>query len=329
MLNKIDVGIIGTGSFLPERIITNKEMESIVDTTDEWIRTRTGIEERRVADSDQAASDLGVEAARKALASAGVSADDIDLIIVATLTPDYTFPSTACVVQERLGAGKAAAFDLSAACSGFIYGVATGAQFIASGLYRYVLVIGSETITKILNWEDRATCVLFGDGAGACVLSAVDQGKGFKSFVLGSDGGGGHLLSQPASGSKYPISIDAINNRHNTLHMSGNEVFKFAVRTIGQASLEALDKAGMTIDDIDYFIPHQANIRIIEPAMERMGIPANKAFLNLHKYGNMSSASIPVALDEAIKQGVLQPGMTILLVGFGAGLTWGATVITL
>jgi len=328
-LNNINAGIIGTGSYLPQKIMTNKDLEKIVDTSDEWIRTRTGIEERRVVDSNIAASDLGVEAATKAIEDAGILAEDIELIIVATLTPDYTFPSTACVIQHKIGATKAAAFDLSAACSGFIYGVATGAQFIKSGLYKYVLVIGTETITKILDWEDRSTCVLFGDGAGAAVLGPVEAARGFKSFLLGSDGSGGDLLNQPSSGSKFPITIDSIANKDNTLKMSGSEVFKFAVRIMDQASQQAIDMAGLTIEDIDFFIPHQANVRIIEPAMKRLGLGMDKVYLNLNKYGNMSSASIPVALDEAIKSGSVKKGDTVLLVGFGAGLTWGSTVITI
>ncbi|OEH85776.1 3-oxoacyl-ACP synthase [Desulfuribacillus stibiiarsenatis] len=322
-----NVGIIGTGSFLPAKTITNKDLETLVDTTDEWIRSRTGIEERRMVEESVAASDLGVEAAKKALEDANISAEEIDLIIVATLTPDYTFPSTACIVQEKLGAKKAAAFDLSAACSGFIYGLATGAQFIATGLYKYVLVIGSETISKILNWEDRGTCVLFGDGAGACVLGPVEDGKGFQSFVLGSDGSGAELLSQPSSGSKLPITSETIANKENTLKMVGSEVFKFAVRVMGQVSEEAVEKAGLNKEDIDFFVPHQANIRIIEPAMKRLGLGMDKAYINLHKYGNMSSASIPVALDEALQSGSIKKGDNVLLVGFGAGLTWGATVV--
>lgn len=329
LLNSIQVGILGTGSYLPEKVMTNKDLEKIVDTTDEWIRSRTGIEERRMADSCIAASDLGIEAAKKALEKANVSAEDVDLIIVATLTPDYTFPSTACIVQKAIGANKAAAFDLSAACSGFIYGVATGAQFIASGLYKYVLVIGTETITKILDWEDRGTCVLFGDGAGACVLGPVPHGEGFKSFVLGSDGSGASLLSQPSSGSKVPITVETIAAKENTLRMVGSEVFKFAVRVMGQVSEEAVEKAGLNKDEIDFFVPHQANIRIIEPAMKRLGLGMDKVYINLNKYGNMSSASVPVALDEAIQSGAIKKGDTVLLVGFGAGLTWGATVVTM
>ena len=328
-MNDINAGIIGTGSYLPEKILTNKDLEKIVDTSDEWIRSRTGIEERRIVDSNTSASDLGVEAATKAIEDAGILAEDIDLIIVATLTPDYTFPSTACVIQHKLGATKAAAFDLSAACSGFIYGIATGAQFIKSGLYKYVLVIGTETITKILDWEDRSTCVLFGDGAGAAVLGPVEATKGFKSFILGSDGSGGDLLNQPSSGSKFPITIDSIANKDNTLKMSGSEVFKFAVRIMDQASQQAIDMAELSIEDIDFFVPHQANVRIIEPAMKRLGLGMDKVYLNLNKYGNMSSASIPVALDEAIKSGAVKKGDTVLLVGFGAGLTWGSTVITI
>ncbi|OEF98557.1 beta-ketoacyl-ACP synthase III [Desulfuribacillus alkaliarsenatis] len=328
-MNNINVGILGTGSYLPEKIVTNKDLEQQIDTTDEWIRSRTGIEERRIAKACESTSDLGIIAAKKALEDANVDAKEIDLIIVATLTPDYTFPSTACIIQHQLGAKKAAAYDLSAACSGFIYGVASGAQFIESGLYKYVLVIGAETITKILDWEDRSTCVLFGDGAGACVLGPVNDERGFKSFVLGSDGSGGALLSQPSSGSKQPITPETIAAKANTLKMVGSEVFKFAVRVMGNVSEEAVEKSGLRKEDIDFFVPHQANIRIIEPAMKRLGLGMDKVYINLNKYGNMSSASIPVALDEAIRFGQIKKGDTVILVGFGAGLTWGATVVTM
>lgn len=328
-MNKIQVGMIGTGSYLPEKVLTNQDLEKIVDTSDEWIHTRTGIRERRIAQPDTAASDLGLRAAQAALENAGISADQLDLIIVATLTPDYTFPSTACVIQERLQAKKAAAFDLSAACSGFVYGVATGAQFIASGMYRYVLVIGAEVLSKILNWEDRSTCVLFGDGAGACVLAPVDEGRGFHSFVLGADGKGEQLLYQPSSGSRMPITEQTIADKLHTLQMSGNEVFKFAVRMVAKSAKQAIEQAGLSVEDIDYFIPHQANIRIIEPAVERLGLSMDKVYVNLDQYGNMSSASIPVALDEAIRSGAVRQGSRILMVGFGAGLTWAAAVITL
>lgn len=321
------VGIIGTGSYLPEKVLTNKDLENMVDTTDEWIVSRTGIRERRIAAEDQASSDLAVEASRKALEAAGMTADQLDLIIVATVTPDMMFPATACLLQDRLGAKKAAAFDLSAACSGFLYGIATASQFIQSGMYRYALVVGVDCLSKITNWEDRNTCVLFGDGAGAVVLGPVEEGSGFLSFELGADGSGGDLLKQPAGGSRLPASRDTVDGRLHTISMAGREVFKFAVRVMGNAAEEALAKAGMTKEDIDFLVPHQANTRIIDAAVKRFGLSEEKVIINLDRFGNMSSASIPVALDEALHQGRIKKGNTLVLVGFGGGLTWGAAVL--
>jgi len=321
------VGIIGTGSYLPEKVLTNKDLENMVDTTDEWIVSRTGIRERRIAAEDQASSDLAVEASRKALEAAGVTADQLDLIIVATVTPDMMFPATACLLQDRLGAKKAAAFDLSAACSGFLYGIATASQFIQSGMYRYALVVGVDCLSKITNWEDRNTCVLFGDGAGAVVLGPVEEGSGLLSFELGADGSGGDLLKQPAGGSRLPASRDTVDGRLHTISMAGREVFKFAVRVMGNAAEEALAKAGMTKEDIDFLVPHQANTRIIDAAVKRFGLSEEKVIINLDRFGNMSSASIPVALDEALHQGRIKKGNTLVLVGFGGGLTWGAAVL--
>jgi 3-oxoacyl-[acyl-carrier-protein] synthase III len=321
------VGIIGTGSYLPEKVLTNKDLENMVDTTDKWIVSRTGIRERRIAAEDQASSDLAVEASRKALEAAGVTADQLDLIIVATVTPDMMFPATACLLQDRLGAKKAAAFDLSAACSGFLYGIATASQFIQSGMYRYALVVGVDCLSKITNWEDRNTCVLFGDGAGAVVLGPVEEGSGFLSFELGADGSGGDLLKQPAGGSRLPASRDTVDGRLHTISMAGREVFKFAVRVMGNAAEEALAKAGMTKEDIDFLVPHQANTRIIDAAVKRFGLSEEKVIINLDRFGNMSSASIPVALDEALHQGRIKKGNTLVLVGFGGGLTWGAAVL--
>lgn len=321
------VGIIGTGSYLPEKVLTNKDLENMVDTTDKWIVSRTGIRERRIAAEDQASSDLAVEASRKALEAAGMTADQLDLIIVATVTPDMMFPATACLLQDRLGAKKAAAFDLSAACSGFLYGIATASQFIQSGMYRYALVVGVDCLSKITNWEDRNTCVLFGDGAGAVVLGPVEEGSGFLSFELGADGSGGDLLKQPAGGSRLPASRDTVDGRLHTISMAGREVFKFAVRVMGNAAEEALAKAGMTKEDIDFLVPHQANTRIIDAAVKRFGLSEEKVIINLDRFGNMSSASIPVALDEALHQGRIKKGNTLVLVGFGGGLTWGAAVL--
>ncbi|NLK71774.1 MAG: ketoacyl-ACP synthase III [Clostridiales bacterium] len=321
------IGIVGIGSYVPDRIVTNYDLEKIMDTSNDWILERTGIERRRVADKDTASSDLGVKAAEAALADAGLSAEDIDLIITATLSPDMIFPSTACVIQEKIGAVNAAAFDLSAACTGFIYAITTAKAFIASGDAKKVLVIGTEAISKILNWEDRKTAVLFGDGAGAVVLAETEEGKGIITSVLGSDGTGNQLLYIPAGGTRMPASYETVDRKGHTIVMDGSEVFKFASRKMVEVSEEAVNKSGLTLQDIDCFLPHQANLRIIKNAAKRMGIPLEKVYINLHEYGNMSAASIPVALDEAVKNGHIKKGDIILMVGFGAGLTWGATVL--
>jgi 3-oxoacyl-[acyl-carrier-protein] synthase III len=318
------VGISGLGSCLPDKILSNADLEKIVDTNDEWIETRTGIRERRIVDEDTALSDICVVAAQRALEDAGVHAEDIDLILVATITPDFVFPSTACILQDKLGAKKAAALDIEAGCSGFLYGLAVGSQFIATGMYNKVLVIGGETLSKILDMTDRGTCILFGDGAGAAVLSPVEDGNGFLSFVLGAQGQGGENLCMPAGGSRNPASEETVKNRQHFVKMAGNDVFKFAVRIMGEASVQSLEKAGLTTKDVDVLIPHQANIRIIDAAMKRLDLDRDRVVVNLDKYGNMSAASIPVALDEAVKEGRIKNGDTIVMVGFGAGLTWGA-----
>ncbi|EGW38623.1 beta-ketoacyl-ACP synthase III [Desulfosporosinus sp. OT] len=321
------VGIVGTGSYLPENVLTNADLEKIVDTKDEWISTRTGIKERHIASKDTPVSELCYFAGLRALEDAQIDPEEVDLIIVATITPDYAFPATACLVAERLGAKNAAAFDLEAGCTGFIYTVATASQFVATGMYKTVLVIGGETMSKILNWEDRSTCILFGDGAGAAVLQPVQEGFGFLSFELGSDGSGGMLLSQPAGGSKCPASLESVGKNLHTLQMEGKEVYKFAIRIMGDVSLKVLEKAGLTKEDVDLLVPHQANIRIVDAAIKRLGISPEKVVVNLDKYGNMSAASIPVALDEVIKEGRLAEGDIIVMVGFGTGLTWGACVL--
>ncbi|WP_227766724.1 beta-ketoacyl-ACP synthase III [Zhaonella formicivorans] len=321
------VAIVGTGSAVPERVLTNDDLAKMVDTNDEWIRTRTGICERRIADANTATSDLCVLAAKRAIADAGISPGELDLIIVATVTPDMMFPATACLVQDRIGATKAGAFDLSAGCSGFLYGLATGSQFIAAGLYEKVLVIGAETLSKITDWEDRSTCVLFGDGAGAVVLQSAPAGAGVLSVHLGAAGSGGDLLTLPAGGSRRPTTAETVAKREHYIHMSGNEVFKFAVKVMGEASLKALEKCNKTKEDIDFLIPHQANIRIIEAAVKRLNLSPDKVYINLDRYGNTSAASVPVALDEAVKAGKVKKGDVVLLVAFGAGLTWGASVI--
>lgn len=322
-----NVGIVGTGSYVPDAVLTNADLEKVVDTNDEWITTRTGIKERHIAPKDMPVSELCYQAALRALADANVRAEELDLVIVMTVTGDYIFPATACLVADRLGARGAAAFDLEAGCSGFLYGAATASQFIATGMYRTALVIGAETLSKLVNWEDRSTCVLFGDGAGATVLQRVEEGFGFLSFELGADGSGGNLLIVPGGGSVNPFTPETLAKKMNTIHMAGSEVFKFAVRIMGEAALKALDKAGLVKEDVDLLVPHQANSRIVDSAVKRLGISPDKVVVNLDRYGNMSAASIPVALDEAIKDGRVHYGDKLLMVGFGAGLTWGAAVL--
>lgn len=321
------VGILATGSYTPDKVLTNADLEKMVDTSDEWIVSRTGIRERRISSNEQASSDLAYEAAKKALKKANISAEQLDMIIVATVTPDTMFPSTACILQDKLGATKAAALDVSAACTGFLYGIATATQFIANGFYRYILVIGVETLSKITNYKDRNTCVLFGDGAGAAVLGPVAEGTGFQSFELGADGSGGPLLSQPAGGSRIPASAESVANNLHYLSMAGSEVFKFAVRVMNSATESVLAKAGVDKEQIDLLVPHQANRRIIDSAIKRFGLTEEKVAINVDRYGNMSSASIPVALDEAVEAGRVKAGDCVVLVGFGGGLTWGATLL--
>lgn len=321
-------GILGTGSYLPERVISNAELEKMVDTSDEWIRTRTGIQQRHQAAPQEATSDLCLVAARRALDDAGIAPDDIDLVMVGTVTPDMAFPATACLVQSALGLGRAGAFDLEAGCSGFMYGLTLGNAMIAAGACNYILLMGAETFSRIINWTDRSTCILFGDGAGAVVLGPVaTDGLGILCTYLGADGDGGKWLYQPAGGSRRPATVETVQQRLHTIHMNGNEVFKYAVRMMEEASLEALRQCGLTSRDIDYFIPHQANARIVEAAAKRLHLPPEKVYVNIHTTGNISSASIPVALDEARRAGRLHYGETILLTSFGAGFTWGASVI--
>ncbi|MBP1156050.1 MULTISPECIES: beta-ketoacyl-ACP synthase III [unclassified Paenibacillus] len=326
-MSLLPVGIIGTGKYVPERVLTNQELEQMVDTNDEWIVTRTGIRERRVAAPEQASSDLAYEASLQALKSAGITAEQIDLIVVATVTPDMAFPSTACILQEKLGAKKAAAFDLSAACTGFIYGLANAANFIATGTYKYALVVGAECLSRITDYTDRNTCILFGDGAGAVVLGVVPEGRGFKSFELGADGTGGQLLKVPGGGSRYPATPQSLEGKQHFIFMAGAEVFKFAVRVMGSAAEEALRKAGMDKSEVDLLVPHQANIRIIQSALNRLNLSEDKCMINLDKYGNVSAASIPIALAEAVESGRVKEGNKLVLVGFGGGLTWGASAL--
>ncbi|MCT2342735.1 beta-ketoacyl-ACP synthase III [Niallia taxi] len=308
----MSTGIIGLGRALPEKILTNFDLEKMVDTNDEWIRTRTGIEERRIADDNTNTSDIAYEAAKKAIENANISPEDIDLILVATVTPDQPFPTVACMLQERLGCVKAAAMDLSAACAGFMYGMVTAKQFIDNGAYKYALVIGVEKLSKITNWEDRNTAVLFGDGGGAVVLGQVSEGRGILSFELGADGSGGKHLFQ---------------DDDDFIQMNGREVFKFAVRQMGESSENVLVKAGLSKEDVDFLIPHQANIRIMEASRQRLNLPEEKMSKTVHKYGNTSAASIPISLVEEYEAGKIKDDDVIVLVGFGGGLTWGAIAL--
>lgn len=320
-------GILGLGSYLPEKIVTNEDLEKILDTTDEWIIARTGIRERRIVGESEATSDLATKAARLALADAGVNADEIDLIIVATVTPDMVFPSVACLVQSNLQATNAAAFDITAVCSGFVYALAIGSQFIKAGTYRKVLVIGAETLSKITDKTDRNTSIVFGDGAGAAVLGETPSGFGVLGMDLGADGSGGDLLKMPAGGSRQPASMETVAERLHFISMNGTEVFKFAVKIMGESAMKAIENAKLSPADITYLVPHQANIRIIQSAAKRLGLPMDKVIVNVDKYGNTSAASIPIALDEAVRSGRITNGDIIVLVGFGGGLTWAASVI--
>ena len=326
-MNKKCVGIIGLGSYVPQRIMTNKELEQRMDTSDQWIVERTGIHERRVAAENESTSDLATKAGQKALEDAKLSAADIDLIIVATASPDMVFPATACVVQENIKAVNAAAFDISAVCSGFLYAMITGSQFIKAGMYRKVLVIGAETLSRFTDWSDRNTGMLFGDGAGAAVLGETPEGYGILGVDLGADGGGAELLKIPAGGSRHPATNETILQKKHFIHMSGNEVFKFAVKVMGETTLKALKNANLTASDITYLVPHQANIRIIQSAAKRLGMPMEKVVVNINKYGNTSAASIPIALDEAVKSGTIKSGDIVALAGFGGGLTWASSIM--
>ncbi len=326
-MNDIRVCIRGTGSHTPEKVLSNAELMEMVDTTDEWITTRTGIKERRVATSSEATSDLATPAARRALESAGLDAGDLDLIIVGTATPDMLFPSTACLLQSNLGAKNAVAFDLSAACSGFLYATSVARSFMQSGQYRNALVVGAETLTKIVNWDDRRSCVLFGDGAGAAVLVPSETDAGIETISLFSDGNLSNLLYQPAGGSRIPANAESVAQNLHTICMEGRDVFKYAVRHMTRAMSDMIEKAGITPDQLDLLIPHQANLRIIEAVGKRLDIPEEKVFVNVHKYGNTSAASVPIALDEAVRSGRIGPGSTVGLVVFGGGFTWASAVV--
>lgn len=315
------------GAYVPEKVLTNADLEKMVDTTDEWITTRTGIQERRIACESEFTSDMASKAARIAMERAGVTAEEIDLIIVATITPDMMFPSTACLVQQKIGANRAAAFDIEAACSGFIYALEIAQQFIASHTYNTVLVIGAEKLSSIIDWKDRNTCVLFGDGAGAAILQSRGNTHGLLTACMGADGSKAGLLSMPAGGSRQPATLESVNARLHYLRMDGKETFKNAVNAMYQAAQEALRRCEIDISQIKLVIPHQANRRIIDAVGERLAARPEQVFINLHKYGNTSAASVAIALDEAVQAGLIQRGDLVLLVVFGAGLTWGAAVI--
>lgn len=318
--------IKGVGHAVPPRVLTNADLEALVETDNEWILQRTGIRERRIADENTATSDIALAAARAALANAGVAPGDLDLIIVATVTPNHAFPATACLLQRELEAWGAAAFDLEAACTGFIYGLSIADQFIRTGTYRTVLVVAADVLSKITDYTDRNTCILFGDGAGAAVLQGGEE-PGLLALEIGADGRGGELLVQPAGGSRTPASAETVAARQHFIKMAGREVFKFAVKIMEESSLRVLEQAGLGPDDVDVLVPHQANLRIIDSACKRLGINQGKVLVNLDRYGNMSAASIPVALSEASALGKIKPGDNVLLVGFGGGLTWGAAAI--
>ncbi len=327
MGKSIYAGITGVGSAVPEKIMTNKDWETLVDTSDEWITERTGIKERRFADDQTAASDLGTIAAKKALKDANVEAKDIDLIVVATTTPDHpSFPSTAAIIQNKISAENAAAFDLSAACSGFVYGLTTASQFVETGMYQKVLLVCVDLLSKTIDKTDRNTAILFGDGAGAVVIEQTDKETCLVSSDLGAKGSGGDSLIIPAGGTRTPMTKELAETNKQYIYMNGREIYKFAVVAVGKTIDKALAKAGLSYKDIDLFVPHQANVRIIDSAMERMGLSQEKVVVNLDRYGNTSGASIPIALEEAYLQGRLKKGDLVVTCGFGAGLTWGTCI---
>jgi len=325
--SKMHIGLLGTGSAVPERILTNAELESMVDTSDEWIVSRTGIRERRIAEEGTASSHLAYDAALKALASAKLKAEDLDLIICATVTPDMAFPATACLLQDLLGVKSIPSFDLSAGCSGFGYALTVAESMLLSGSYTKALVVGVDILSRITDYEDRSTSVLFGDGAGAAILGEVPEGFGFLATELGADGASGGALQMPGGGSLRPASASTVEERQHYIKMQGSDVFKFAVRVMDEAAKRVVAKAGLSMEDIHWVVPHQANIRIIKSAAARLGIPEERFFVNVDRYGNTSAASIGLALDELARTGELKKGDYVVLVGFGAGLTWSALVI--
>lgn len=320
-------GILGTGHYAPEKILTNEDLEKIVDTNDEWIRTRTGIETRHIAADDENTSDLCVKAAGKALEAAHLTAQDIDFVIVATTSPDYIVPSTACMLQNKLGISHVGAMDLTAACSGYVYALAVASQMVKSGMYEHILIVGAEILSRLVNWKDRSTCILFGDGAGAAVVGPTDEGYGLLSSDLGADGSLGSILSIPAGGTAERITQESIDSGRAYVHMEGQEVFKAAVRHMGKTTVAALEKAGLSGKDVDMFIAHQANDRIIQAVAKRLKVPEDKMYVNVNRYGNTSAASVGIALDEAVRKGRIKRGDIVVLSAFGSGLTWGCDVL--
>jgi len=326
-LNSRHAYIIGTGHFVPEPVLTNADLEKLVDTTDEWITTRTGIKQRHIAPDHMANSDMSLEAARIAMEDAGWKPEDVQAVILGTVTPDFTFPNTAALVADRLGLGKVPCYDFEAGCSGFIFGLIQAKAFIKAGMLDRILVIGAEKLSSIVNWEDRNTCVLFGDGAGAACISSQGPGGKLGGFHWGSDGSLGSLLDQPSSGSRLPITHETISDRKNTIHMAGGEIMKSAVRAMRDSALKALEQEGLTYKDVDLLISHQANVRIIESTARVLRLEWKDVYVNIDNYGNTSSASIPIAMDEALRNGTIKPGFTVVLAAFGAGLTWGGMVV--
>jgi 3-oxoacyl-[acyl-carrier-protein] synthase-3 len=327
-LNTLRAKITAVSHYLPERRVTNKDLEKIVDTSDEWIAERTGIRERRIAAKGQATSDLATAAARRVIEKRGIDASEVDLIIVATVTPDMFFPSSACLVQNKIGATRAWAFDLSGACSGFLYALATGAQFVGSGVHKKVLVIGADVMTSIIDFKDRSTCVLFGDGAGAVLLEAAEEGEiGIIDFILRSDGSGGQFLYMPGGGSLNPSSPETIEKRMHYVHQDGRNVFKFAVRGMSEISTEILTKHGLSARDLKLYIPHQANLRIITAAVEKMGLLPSQVAVNIDRYANTTAGTIPICLSEAADSKTISKGDLLLLASFGAGFTWGSLLL--
>ena len=329
MTKDIKARIIGTGCYLPERVLSNHDLEKMVETSDDWIITRTGMKERRLARSDEYTSDMGYEAALKAIEAAKISAEEIDLILVATLTPDYVFPSTACLLQAKLKAVNAAAVDIQAACTGYIYALSQAKAYIDSGLYKNVLIVAAEKLSTIVDYKDRNTCVLFGDGASACVVSGRGDGLLIRDVCLGADGELAKLLILPAGGSRKPASAQTVCDGLHYLQMDGKETYKHAVRRMEAASKNCLDRAGLAESEISWIVPHQANIRIIEGIAKRFGVPMERVYLTIHKYGNTSASSIGIALDELLREKKAGHGENLLLVAFGAGLTWGASILTI